>query len=182
MNCSAGYNSRGIYLENSNNVSISTSVLFANGYGLHAAESENCSIAWNTVSNNTFAGIILVDAQWCMAIRNDVSDNNYGIIAYSGSTNCTINNNSLSDNVLEGLVLMDVNYFKVNWNNFLGNNLGSPQGLDDGTGNIFMCNYWDDWTGPDANTDGFVDVPYSISGTASNEDQYPLAIPVDFLT
>lgn len=36
-------------------------------------------------------------------------------------------------------------------------------------------NYWDTWTEPDENDDGFVDIPYSIEG--GNEDKLPWTKP-----
>lgn len=41
--------------------------------------------------------------------------------------------------------------------------------------NDFSYNYWDDWTNPDNNSDGFVDSTYSIDGDANNHDAYPRA-------
>jgi parallel beta-helix repeat protein len=45
---------------------------------------------------------------------------------------------------------------------------------DDGV----MGNYWNDWTAPDANTDGIVDNPYAFN-TAGKADLYPLVNPVN---
>jgi nitrous oxidase accessory protein NosD len=39
-------------------------------------------------------------------------------------------------------------------------------------------NYWDDYTGTDANRDGIGDKPYIINGV-NNQDKYPLMNPVD---
>ena len=41
--------------------------------------------------------------------------------------------------------------------------------------NEFTHNYYSDWTTPDDNNDGFVDVPYSIEGASGNFDLYPIA-------
>ena len=51
------------------------------------------------------------------------------------------------------------------------------QGFDDGTNQWNKAdegNYWRDWTTPDANHDGIVDVPYSIAG-GSNQDLRPIS-------
>jgi hypothetical protein len=48
---------------------------------------------------------------------------------------------------------------------------------DDGTGNVFNQNYWDDWTSPDNDYDGIVDAAYPIVGDASNSDPEPLVFP-----
>jgi hypothetical protein len=71
------------------------------------------------------------------------------------------------------------------WNNtFIGNNGSGIQAYDIGANNWNTSgsphgygNYWDDWTTPDANSDGIVDNPYSIMGSAGAEDYYPLVSP-----
>ncbi len=41
-------------------------------------------------------------------------------------------------------------------------------------------NYWDGWTQPDDNSDGFVDGPYSVYPYGKiNRDNSPLTIPVN---
>jgi hypothetical protein len=58
-------------------------------------------------------------------------------------------------------------------NNFIKNNLGGiSQVSDEGLNNIFVFNFWDEWTSPDADADGFVDDPYGIDG--GDQDSYPL--------
>ncbi|TFG07191.1 hypothetical protein EU522_00940, partial [Candidatus Thorarchaeota archaeon] len=61
--------------------------------------------------------------------------------------------------------------------NVLVDNGGTCQVCDDGTDNVVVYNYYDDWTTPDANSDGIVDVPYDLDGDASNQDPYPLTAP-----
>ena len=38
--------------------------------------------------------------------------------------------------------------------------------------------YWDDWNSPDDDDDGVVDNPYTITGSANNQDIYPLVEPI----
>ncbi|MFX1532879.1 MAG: nitrous oxide reductase family maturation protein NosD [Promethearchaeota archaeon] len=68
------------------------------------------------------------------------------------------------------------NKIVVKWNDFIGNYI---QAIDNSTNNVFEYNYWDEWTTPDLNEDGIVDIPYSIEGKANNHDNYPLTIPND---
>lgn len=65
-------------------------------------------------------------------------------------------------------------------NSFISNNIGGSsqayeipyiEGLK--SYNTFIFNYWDDWTGPDNNHDGFVDQPYLIE-RSEDYDLYPL--------
>jgi parallel beta-helix repeat protein len=66
-------------------------------------------------------------------------------------------------------------------NDLINNNDGqTPQIFDNGDETIFNLgetgNHWDDWTSPDADSNGIVDVPYGISGAASNHDEHPSTV------
>ncbi|MCK4567811.1 MAG: hypothetical protein KAU48_10945, partial [Candidatus Thorarchaeota archaeon] len=50
------------------------------------------------------------------------------------------------------------------------------QVCDDGTSNLVSQNYYDDWSSPDVDTDGYVDSPYALDGDAENQDDLPLAV------
>ena len=54
---------------------------------------------------------------------------------------------------------------------------GTPQVSDNGSNNDWddsaIGNFWSDWTTPDSNSDGIVDNPYNVAGTASSKDNYP---------
>ncbi len=64
------------------------------------------------------------------------------------------------------------------FNRLFGNSyeiLTSSQANDNGENNTIIENYWNEWTSPDQNSDGYVDFPYAISGSANNNDNLPLA-------
>jgi len=73
------------------------------------------------------------------------------------------------------------NHNHILHNNFLYNNQGGIQAADDGSGNKWntddLGNHWSDWTAPDEDKDGIVDVPYNINGTSNGKDHYPLVNP-----
>ncbi len=52
------------------------------------------------------------------------------------------------------------------------------QASDDGTNNAWdlnlQGNFWSDWRTPDLDSDGIVDHPYPVDGTANAQDDYPL--------
>jgi hypothetical protein len=91
-----------------------------------------------------------------------------------------ISNNTFyknSGNVL--YISSSTNNTFVSWNDFIDNNLGeTSQAYDAGLNNIFNSNYWNDWTSPDGNNDRFVDNPYNIDGSVSNQDPTPLVTPI----
>ena len=67
----------------------------------------------------------------------------------------------------------------IHSNNILNN--GSGQAMDFGSGNAWdngsTGNWWSDWTSPDADANGIVDVPRAVDGSAGSQDNYPLTWP-----
>ncbi|MHA2247691.1 MAG: NosD domain-containing protein [Candidatus Hodarchaeales archaeon] len=144
------------------------------GIGLHAAK--NNIISGNRVYDN-LAGILVWEfSDFNQLLKNKISFNSFGITIKSNDN--IIFGNSVYYN--DGLGLEIEQKFSGNnieGNNFMSNNLGDPnphQAYDEGSDNVFEYNYWDDWTTPDANDDGIVDIPCTIDGGANNQDLYPL--------
>ena len=54
---------------------------------------------------------------------------------------------------------------------------GTSQGYDNGSDNIYINNFWNEWTAPDSEPNGIVDLPYSLDGLIGNADDFPLASP-----
>ncbi|MGY5854796.1 MAG: right-handed parallel beta-helix repeat-containing protein [Candidatus Thorarchaeota archaeon] len=140
------------------------------------------------VNNNTIS-----DSQcgvFCSGVANEISENvifdmtSDGVKLFSSAYGSfSSSNNSVEENTFincsstgvyiqneksSGNVIMENDFFEC----------GSEcQVFDEGTENLFLNNYYHDWTSPDDDTDGFVDVAYSIDGDSENEDAYPLAAP-----
>ncbi|MFX0050840.1 MAG: BMP family ABC transporter substrate-binding protein [Candidatus Hermodarchaeota archaeon] len=90
-------------------------------------------------------------------------------ISLIASIDNSISNNLILENNGFGISLgTDTINTIVEYNDFLNNNPGSHQALDDGSNNIFRSNYWDDRDEGD---------PYSIEGSVENEDSTPLMNP-----
>jgi parallel beta-helix repeat protein len=151
--------------------------------GMIIAGSSNFIIECTSVSNNIYGinfGTISDDntIAYCNCSENDIGIYNWG------SDNNIIKYNNLISNInygIESHTESGENNF-LHHNNFM-NNKGSSQALDHGTNNIWNTdeegNYWSNWTTPDNNENGIVDIPKNIPGTGNSKDFFPLISPVN---
>ena len=150
--------------------------------GIDASSSTYNNISHNIFSNNTQNNIYLST----QSDNNDVSFNTMDTSAFGmrfvGSKYNNVYKNCIQNNQI-GLYCCchaRSNYFYNN--NFLNNFINAKN--DYGLINIWFDspngtgNYWDDYTGLDANGDGIGDTPYKISG-GDNQDLYPLMHPFE---
>lgn len=196
-NSVTGSTSCGIGMGESSNINVLDNSISDSHTGLASSES-SCIISNNSAINcrfgisifrsieNKFAGNDIRECKYGMMLlissKNNVTSNLIENCFYEGirlsdvSTENFILNNSLISNGDFGIRIKefsDNNLFK--WNNLIGNNDNqSSQALDDGSENVFINNFWDDWNSSDSNNDGFFDTPYPIDGAAKNSDPYPL--------
>lgn len=146
----------------------------------------NCSIIGNVVmsvecglsigtANNTIVGNKL-----CHNERSGIRFYHSTLTGPSGSENLVIDN-TIGNNSKWGVEFTSLTSNNIVRNNDFLLNGNDGQAYDDGEANLFRENYWDDWTEPDGDSDGFVDRPYEINGTAENSDLTPLMVPVNSL-
>jgi parallel beta-helix repeat protein len=101
----------------------------------------------NIISDTTY-GLIMGYVEDSCITDNTFSLNDYGIYIQGGEDNWVYNNNFI-DNEIQALVT-------------------------DSSGNVFNLpspiggNYWSDWTSPDSDGDGIVDLPYAFDGGQDN--------------
>jgi len=141
----------GVNLNNVTNSSFSNITVSGGSQGLYIDGSSSNTLSSNTLSKN-HQGFYLHDATSNTLTANTTFHNDIGI-AVSNSSDNKIYNNCFFYNATQASV-------------------------SGGSGNLFYLsvpqggNYWSDWTGPDADDDGFVDAPYIFSG---GQDDLPWA-------
>ncbi|UCE18252.1 MAG: right-handed parallel beta-helix repeat-containing protein [Gemmatimonadota bacterium] len=133
----------GIELTSSSNNTLTGNITSSNGsFGISLWTSDNNTLAGNTASNNT-CGIRLYKSSNGIFTGNTVWKNRWGI---SMNDYYNQNNQIYHNNFIANGTQVDYEY---RYNVFY---LPKPIG----------GNYWSDWTSPDDDGDGFVDVPYYI--------------------
>ncbi len=159
----------GIHAEGTTGTSINSNICSNNTYGIYLRDSPSSEIFNNTCENNSQYGIYLygsggIESPWfILDVRKAPSDS------------CLITYNKLISNTEYGIYIETDNN-KIYNNTFINNNQGgTSQAYDEGTGNTWydtasnLGNYWNEW----------VSGSYSIDGSSSSEDPYPLSeIPI----
>jgi parallel beta-helix repeat protein len=166
-----------INLSNSNYNIISNCHCYSNG-GMRISNSDYNKIENCSSRNSNLDGIFLCFSNLNIIKNNNLSSNYYGGISLRGSSNYnTITYNNFINNQYGVVTIEGSSYNSIYLNNFV-NNSSPAQARDTGNGNIWngslKGNHWSDWTSPDNNSDGIVDFPYNITGSAGAKDYLPL--------
>jgi parallel beta-helix repeat protein len=127
------------------NNSLANNTASGNATGLYLAYCNANAVADNTVTSNKTNGIWIRSVSLDNTVTgNTVTNNAVGVRVSGGGRNNAIYHNSFIDNRAQTSI--------------------SPTTTD----NLFSLdrpiggNYWNDWTGPDEDADGFVDKPYAF--------------------
>ncbi|WP_265581572.1 NosD domain-containing protein [Methanofollis aquaemaris] len=148
----------------SHNILIHNTAASNNNHGIRVrSHSENNTITENTVVSNNY-GILLSDSDSNTVTCNTVNANTNGIALRASSSNL--------------IYLNDVTGGSTNgWANDNINTWNSPEEIEylhNGTyRRICLGNYWEDYSGTDADDDGIGDTPYNLS-ESQDTDTYPL--------
>ncbi|NYT12839.1 MAG: hypothetical protein GKC03_09905 [Methanomassiliicoccales archaeon] len=175
----------GIGVSSSTNVSIESNVMVnGTGAGIELTQSSAITVSENTCSNG-YGGIFLYEMENCTLWRNNISSNGFIGLEMYDSVNITVFESIFENNAEYAVMVVGGGENHFTWNSFEGNNGASDsysvdhvQAYDDtGTDlwNHTVGNYWSDWTSPDVNSDGIVDVPYILDG-GSLSDQLPMTL------
>jgi parallel beta-helix repeat protein len=149
------------------------------GWGIGLSDSNHNEILTCKVIKNLYTGISLAYSRNNRISNCSIIKNIWGIYLFGSSFN-TITNNTIKENIGWGIRASNDKYNSslIFNNNFINNNNGGKQASEDHGMNFWNTstkgNYWSDWTGPDKNNDGIVDLPYNISGGAGAKDYFPL--------
>lgn len=181
-------NVHGILLDYSNSNLLSENRCSNQGAGIIVSQSNDNSLIGNNCSGSS-VGITITGSD-CNRLTNNMCDSNLYGMSLSSSSHNTLTWNQFCDNTNVGICIYSGSS-NVIWNNtFVGNNGSNStcdsnhiQARDDGTANWWNCsegygNYWSDWTTPDDDSDGIVDEPYDVVGSAGAKDHCPRTVPV----
>ena len=141
----ANNNTYGIVVSFSNNNTISENTAgYNNNFGIATDRSNNNIISKNIANNNSH-GVVLVFTNNSISFKNIIRGNNiYGAYIYGG-------------------ILSTQNLFYENL--FLRNNVHAyDDGINNYWNNSIIGNYWDNYTGIDADQDGIGDTPHYFYG------------------
>jgi len=186
------YNWGGITLDSSNWNMILDNNITNNLEGISAQGSNDNVFCRNHIFSNSYHGMGFYYSDRNEVFDNTIEDNGaswagIGIRINAGSWN-KIHNNSICNNAQMGVGIFNGDASQNNsiHGNSISNNNGAGRGYiaskaqaqDDGVNNKWDSqgrgNYWSDWTFPDDDLNGIVDIPYIIPGTAGAQDDFPL--------
>jgi len=185
--CNNSIDGSGIYLTYSSNTIIANNTCnFNSDRGIFNYFGNGNNLTKNKASMNSKCGVYLTGNN--NIITSNICDSNriHGIALYNSTNQNTITNNTFYSNTLHGINIgIWPSNNLIHHNNYISNNNNGTQASDDGTNNQWddgiEGNFWSNWTIPDTNDNGIVDLPYNISGSANAQDHFPLVNPISEL-
>ncbi len=166
----------GIYLENSSNITVTRNTCVGNWVGISLNNMADAILTHNNCSENDL-GIELTNSLNNITLTNNILIQNTDTgIAATTTDNSLITNNLFQENINYAIrIYSDSDNNIIHHNAFINNNAPGVQANDDGTNNFWYDasinegNYWAWLNGT------VVTSPYSIDGSASSIDLYPLS-------
>jgi len=177
LNVIEDLNNYGIMLVTSDRTWVSNNQIININNGMYMLIAHQSEIISNTLSGGSIA--ILMSACDGGKISGNFINNtgNYAIRLYINCDDNEFYDNIIKDNVNYGVQLYDPSDInnKFYKNSFISNGIHA---YDNGTttswNNTMIGNYWDNYTGLDANDDLIGDISHNIPGTANSNDSLPI--------
>lgn len=171
----------GVWLFNTNNSNILGNTLNLNNKGIKIdGGGKNNTISGNFINNNWEAIELRFYCDNNIISDNHVSNNFRGIMFHGSSYN-TLSGNIFKNTIDTAIYLIGGGPFPVDNNTFFLNFFRENglhveiSGTSINSWNITeIGNYWDNYTGVDANGDGIGDIPYNISLSPLIQDFLPI--------
>jgi parallel beta-helix repeat protein len=157
--CTVRTSDHGIKLLYASSSTVAGCLLAGNTQGMLVEESPNAVVRDCNISQSEKAGLQVTNSDGCK-VFNCTFQRNYG---WGVSIDSWFARPQFSSGC------------QMTWNRFLGNNHGLAQAQDFGNENAWDRNHWSDWTSPDLDKDGYVDLPYNITSNKTVKDRHPLA-------
>jgi parallel beta-helix repeat protein len=180
--------------DNHSNINLTDNEMITDSVGINATSAHDIIIANNNFSQDYVSSMSISNSSNILIISNNMTGFMQGVEIWD-SENITFSNNILQ-NSSEGVFLINTSRSTLYGNQFLLDSFGislhhsnnnliynnnfnqarlqdvSSQGSTNLWDNGAQGNFWENYTGADANADGLGDTPYVID--ANNTDNHPL--------
>jgi parallel beta-helix repeat protein len=176
------------FLTKVENVTVKNLIIKGGQFGVYLNRCSNITVSNNTITGVSYpyppsgtGGIFVWGGDHHIIVGNRLENNYHGIYLGYGVEYCTISGNNITGNS-KGIVLSSISSNNIIYhNNFINNTLHVDDYGDTPSLNAWdngkEGNFWSDYNGTDANSDGIGDTPYEVD--SNNKDRYPLMKPWD---
>ncbi|MDD4496986.1 MAG: NosD domain-containing protein, partial [Methanosarcinaceae archaeon] len=174
-NASGSY--AGIYAAYSNDNTFTENSVSNNTLGLCLFSSEYNTLRANTANLNNYSGFDLTISLHNTLAGNTARDNFHGITLQGWSGEAWTADNVLFSNTVSNNSELGIWLTVAENNTLYGNSFNNTKNVMDQGQNIWNTttgNYWNDYTGSDADGNGVGDTPYVINSMTGIKDYLPL--------